>query len=263
MKKTLIAAAIMGTCGMASADSNVCNFSTDYNIDINEESVSFNKEDGDSFEFRDRLMLINGKAITLTDEQTRASLKLQQGARAMVPKIAEIAVEGAELGIKATTMVLTSLFGDDMEMQNELIEPIEAISEKIKQNVSATRLNTQSLEKSFDDAFDQEFEKMIEKAAVKYSGKIVSNVLSSIFSGDEEELKDFEFRMENLEKDIEVYVEDNAKTLEIKANSLCVDMAALEEFDTKLETVSGYPEGGLFHQDSNKGINFSDLKINM
>jgi hypothetical protein len=262
MKKVFIAAAIIGTCGIASADSEVCNFSTDYNIDINEERVSFNKTDGDSFEFKNGGLIVNGKTVVLTKEQAQASQNLQQGARAMVPKIAEIAVEGAELGIKATTMVLTSLFGDDMEMQNDLIKPIEAMSEKIKQNISATTLNTEALEKSFEDAFDDEFSKVIETAAVKYSGKIVSNVISSIFSGDEEELKDFEFRMENLEKDIEVYVEDNAKELEKKAELLCGDMAALEAFDTQLEAVNGYPVNGLFHTDSDDGFNLNKLTIN-
>lgn len=262
MKQILIAAAILGTSCLASADSELCNFSTDYNIDINQQRVQFNQSNGDSFEFKGDQLWINGKLVDLSQQQTEASLNLQQGARAMVPKIAEIAIEGAELGIKVATMVLTSLFGDDQAMQKDLIKPIEALSDKIKKNMSATQLNTEALEKSFDEAFDDEFEKMLEAAIIKFSGKIAANVLSSIFSGDSEELKDLEFRMENLEKEIELYAEENAKELEIKANLLCQDMAALDKFDTQLESVSGYPENGLFYQDNDNGFNFNHISIN-
>jgi len=264
MKKILIAAAILGVSGLANADtqSNVCHFSTDYNIDINEQRVLFNKSDGDSVEFKKGKLLLNGEVVELTAAQAEASMNLQRGARAMVPKIAEIAVEGAELGIKATTMVLTSLFGDDQEMQNDLIKPIEKLSDKIKQNISASKLNTEALEKSFDEAFDNELEKVIETAATKYAGKIVSNVLGSIFSGDSEEMEDLEFRMENLEHDIEEYVEANAKELETKADSLCLDMAELDKFDAQLESVNGYPNDGLFQENDKDGFNVSNFSLN-
>ena len=42
MRKALIAAAILGVCGIANADSNICNYSTDYNIDIDQQRVIFN-----------------------------------------------------------------------------------------------------------------------------------------------------------------------------------------------------------------------------
>ena len=245
MKKTLIAAALFGASGVALADSKVCDYSVNYDINISDASVVFDKRNGDSIEFKGDKLFINGESVALTADQQEASFKLQQGARQMVPKIAEIAVEGAELGIKATTIVLSTLFGNDTDIQNELLEPIEAISDKIQQHITETRMNTAELEKAFDNAFDEEFEQMIETAASKYSGRIIGNVLSAVFSGDQEELKDLEFRMETLERDIEKYVEANVSDIEVKAENLCVDMAALDEFDTRLESVDGYPKGGI------------------
>ena len=262
MKKTLIATAILGMSTIAQADSNVCQFSTDYDINIDEKSVIFKKEGAETIEFKGETLLINGEAVRLSEQEKQASLALQSGARAMVPKIAKIAVEGAELGIKASTMVLSSLFGNDPDMHKDLIAPIEKISETIQANINETTMNTAELEKAFEDAFDEEFEQMIETAATKYSGKIVGNVLAAVFSGDEEEIKDLEFRMENLERDIEKYVESNAEELEKQADSLCLEVAALEKFDSALEKVEGYPSEGVIQADGDglniKGFTWSD-----
>ena len=261
MKRALLVACIMGTCGLASAESNVCDYSTDFNINIDEQSVLFEKNNGDRFEFKNDQLFINGNSIELSAQQRRASSKLESGARAMVPKVAVVAVEGAELGIKAATMVMTTLFSDDPKAQEELMVPIEAIGERIKQNISKTQLNTEALERSFDEAFDEEFEKMLELAITKYSGKIVGNILTTVFSGDGEELKDLEFRMENLEQDIENYVEQHAAELERKAEALCEDMAELDVFDTQLESVDGYPQKGLFSKNTGKGFKFSSISF--
>jgi len=47
MKKILIASALMGMSCVAVAHNNECQFSTDFNIDINDTSVVFEKEAGD------------------------------------------------------------------------------------------------------------------------------------------------------------------------------------------------------------------------
>jgi hypothetical protein len=154
-----------------------------------------------------------------------------------------------------------TLFADDLGAQKDLMEPIEAISQKIKANISSTQLNTETLEKSIEDAFDDEFERAIEIAATKYSGKIIGNVISSIFSGDAEELKDLEFRLENMGQDIEKYVEENAQELKIKAEALCEDMLAIDRFDNILAEVKGYPKDGLIQKDKNHGFKISKLSL--
>lgn len=263
MQKTLLTLALIGVIGGVQAhdNDNECRFSTNYDVTVESNEVVFAKKNGDKIAFIGDELMINGEEVTLTDEQREAAESLRENTKAMVPKIAEIAVEGAELGLKATTVVMTSLFGDDMDMQNELIKPIEAVTEKIKANITPKSFNSEALEVSFKEAFDEEFEQAIEAAVTKYSGKIVSNVLTAVFSGDSEELKDFEFRMENLEREIETYVTDNAKDLEIKAESLCGDLAKLEEFDSQLEGVDGYPSEGVFETDGDGNLNFTNLNF--
>jgi len=262
MKKTVIAVLLTGVISGVSAHSNECEYSVDYNININDQQISFDRKNGDKVVFEGNQLTINGTSASLSSDQLKISQSFQRETRALVPKIANIAVEGAEIGVKAATIAMTSLFGDSEEVYNDLIAPIEAISAKVKANISETSLNTQELEKAFDDDFESEIEKLVETAISKYSGKMVSKIIGSIFSNDNEEMEDFEFRMENMEHDIERYVEKNAKTLEAKADELCGDLKVIAELDQKLEAIDGYPKDGIIQEDSNNGFKVSGLRFN-
>lgn len=262
MKKTIIAGLLAAMTGGVSAHSNDCDYSVDYNINIDDQQIRFHKKSGDNIVFSGDELLINGKSLSLTSRQRQTSEDFQKQTRAIVPKIAYIAVEGAEIGVKAATIALTGLFGDSEDVQKDLIDPIEAISTKIKANISETSLNTEELEKSFEDDFENEIEELVETAISKYSGKMVSQIIGSIFSGDEEDMKDFEFRMENMEHDIERYVEKHAEALEEKADELCVDLKAIAKLDEQLEGIAGYPEDGVIQEDSDHGFKISGLSIN-
>ncbi len=262
MKKTMIALMLAGTVSAVNAHSNGCDYSVDYNININDQQLRFDKKSGDSIVFQGDKLMINGQSVALNDKQLQASRELQEQSRAVVPKIAYIAVEGAELGVKAATIALTGLFGDGEDVHKDLIEPLEAISAKIKDNISETSLNTEVLEESFDEDFENEIEDLVETALSKYSGKMISQVIGSIFSGDEEDVKDLEFRMENMEHDIERYVETHAEVLEEKADELCVDLKSIAELDKQLEDVDGYPKEGIIQENSDHGFRVSGLSIN-
>jgi len=259
--KAIVIGLMFLLAGNVSAETDVCDFSTDYNIEINDERMIFSQTDGDKFEFISEQLRINGELAALNPAQVETSLQLQSEVRAMVANIAQIAIEGAELGLKAATIALSALSGDDEQMQRDLLEPIAAVSEKIKANISATHLNTETLEKSLDAAFDDELEQVVETAVTKYSGKILGGLMRSILSGDKEELNDLEFRMENLERDIETYVEANASALEDKANALCADLVRLDKLDDQMEAVRGYPQGGLFRATGGGSFKISNLML--
>ena len=254
MKKLLIATAIAGSCGLASADTDICDYSTDFNVEINEQSVLFKKDNGRSFEFKGNQLFIDGEVAELSKDQQKAIAELQERARAMVPKIAEIAVEGAELGVTAATMVLTALFEDDQALQQELLEPIKEATAKIKENINKDLMNSKELEKLLDESFDEKFEEAIESAATKYASKIIGNIFDNLFSENSEELEKLEARMEQLEKNIEESIKVNATKLEEKAESLCQDIIAMDALDNQLDGVEGYPEDGLIQKDGDFGF---------
>ena len=261
-KKSIIVIALTVASLSISAHSNVCKYSINYNIEINQQQIKFDDKNNRSLIFTSDQLLIDGKPAELTEEQLKTSRAFQAETRKILPKVAEIAIEGAEIGVKAVTIVVTALFGADDEVHADLIQPIEAIAAKIKANVSQHSLNTRALEKSFDEEFEQQIESLMSKAISKYSGKIVGQILGSIFSGDSEELEDFEFSMENLEHDIEMYVETHAQALEIKAESLCEDFAIIAKLDKQLEVIEDYPENGVIQIGSRDGLQISGLNLN-
>lgn len=234
-----------------------CQYDVDYNIKVNEQQITLTHPKKETITFEQGQLLIDGKSVSLSDKQRVASNDIQSRTRVLIPKIADVAVEGAELGIKAATMVFTALGGASAEEQKELMKPLDKISEKIRNNINHKTFNNQTLTDSFDKELEDEIEKFVGKAISQFSGQMVSQVLGSLFSGDDEkneEMKDFEFRMENLEHDIETYVESNAKELEVKAEALCGDLEKLAELDLVLESVDGYPKNGIIHE--GKGHSF-------
>ncbi len=261
MRKVMLTTLLCGVISGVAAESNVCHYSTDYNINVVENGVIFSKSSGEKLEFAGNNLLINNKQVGLDDKQIKASVAFEKNARQMVPQIAEIAVDGMELGLKTTSMVMAQLFADDVQVQKDLIQPIERLSLKLKQNINHEFVNVEALETSIEKAFDEEFAQLIETAVTKYSGKIMGNVLSSVLSGDSEELEDLEFRMENLEHNIEKYVEDNAGGLKVRAEQLCDQVAELDKLDETLRGVEGYPKEGLIQKNSKKGFKFSTLDI--
>ncbi|MCF6192871.1 MAG: YggN family protein [Kangiellaceae bacterium] len=242
------------------AEGSECHFSVSHDIEISEQKLIFQK-DNQKLTFTPDQLFINGKVTTLTSAQSQASKQLYRETRRLVPKISEIALEGAELGIKAATLVITSLFGVDEDVHNDLIKPIEALSQKIKDKISVNSINTKALNNIFDEEVDQELERLLSRAMSKYAGQMASQLISKIFSGDSEEIEDLEFKMENLEHDIEAYVESQSGSLEDKANALCKDLDRLAEVDAKLESVKGYPVGGLIQVDSKGGFHVSSIDL--
>lgn len=262
MKKVLIGSLATILClPLAAHNNEVCEYGLNYNINISSDTIKFSNEETNTVEFSGSTIIVDGKKLELNSEQKAYSAKFDRQTRQVVPKIADIAIEGAEIGLKAATLAVTALFGEDQEVHKDLILPIEKISDKIKANVNDKMLNAHTIETSFDEELEREIEGLVAKALSKYSGEILGQVLSSVFSGDGEEMKDFEFRMENLEHDIETYVDSQATALEAKAETLCEDIKLLSELDQKLIMVDGYPSTGLISLGNDHSKKLSSIKF--
>jgi len=249
--------------GSSSYSNEQCSYSVDYNINIDDQKIVLTHPKKKSITFLNGELLIDGESVDLTSEQLVASKNLQIKTRALVPKVADIAIEGAELGIKAATLVITALGGATQAEQKAMLEPLNKISQKIRDNVNHKTLNNKTLSDSFDKEIEAEIEQFVAMAIRKFSGRMIGQLMGSIFSGDEEseEMKDFEFRMENLEHDIETYVEANARELEIKAKALCGDLEQMAEVDLVLESIDGYPENGVIHKGKGRSFHINRFSL--
>ncbi|MFT6734499.1 MAG: hypothetical protein ACJAS9_002700 [Polaribacter sp.] len=241
-----------------------CEYSVDYNVKIDKQKISLTHPQKKSITFTSEGLVIDGKSIELTTAQKDSSNRLQVKTRDLIPKVADIAIEGAELGIKAATMVITALGGASQAEQKEMLEPLDKISKKIRENVNHKTFNNKTLSDSFDKEIEKDIERFVAKAIKKFSGRMIGQLMGAIFSGGDEkseEMKDFEFRMENLEHDIETYVESNATALEAKAKVLCGDLEKMAKIDLVLESVDGYPENGIIHKGQGRNFHINRFSL--
>ena len=246
MKKTGVVILLLSSCMVASADSSVCHFSSQYNIEVDENRVMFRKQGGSRYEFQRGNLVINDQQIKLAPGQQDSVTGIYETTRQLIPKLADIAAEAAELALKTTTVVLTTFFGGDEEIYQELVRPIEVLADKIRENITADHFNAEALDRSFEATFDKEFELMVSRAIDHYTQDL-SGIAVNIFSGEAGNIEDLAVRLENMGEQLESYVEANVHDITTQAELLCQDFAQLDLYDDQLLDLEGYPRQGLIH----------------
>ena len=235
---------------LVSAHSEQCDYSMDFNLEISEQKLVFiNQKVGKVEFFADRLQ-VDGQTLVLSKQQAKASRDFDQLARQMVPKVVEIAIDGAELGVKAATIVVSSLFEDDPQAIEDLVKPISDFADKIRADITEKQINTHSLNATLEHQFEQKIDQLVEKAFSKYAGKIIGQVFDAAFSIEDDSKSPFSQRMDKMQQNLDKYVEAESDVIEKKGEALCSDIKQLAKFDQVLESIKGYPATGLIQQDS-------------
>ncbi len=237
MRKYLLATACSIIAFSAHAKLQSCDFNLPYDIDIERQEVKLSTNDRELMRIDENNRLYLDEHLqSLNAEQQKLVEQMGNEYRALVPSIAKIAGEAAEIGIKAASLTLSALFVDDPTFSDSITTKLDGISEKIEAHVNSKHLSGNLLsEGELDSALEADLEAVIEEAVSKASGKVVVNVLAKIFSGDPEEMNDLEFRMEMFEKDMEAQVEKEAVKLEASAEELCQRVAELDKVEEKLQ----------------------------
>jgi len=246
MKKTGVVILLLSSCMVASADSSVCHFSSQYNIEVDENRVMFRKRGGSRYEFQRGNLVINDQQIKLAPGQQDSVTGIYETTRQLIPKLADIAAEAAELALKTTTVVLTTFFGGDEEIYQELVRPIEVLADKIRENITADHFNAGAMDRSFEEAFDEEFELLLSTALGRYA-QTIGDVVAGLFSSEGPSIKDLAVRLEDMGEQLQSYVEASAHDIRADAELLCQDFAQLDLYDDQLLDLEGYPRQGLIH----------------
>ncbi len=221
----------------SSANINTCDIEFNYDLNIDNQQVIIAKKQKELVKFStSNDLYLEGTKQSLNAEQQELVNQMADGYRAIVPLVANVAAEAAELGIKAATLTMNALFAKNPELNQEFLTKLDGISERIKVHINETTLNGSAFsEDGLDQELEQEIESLVEKAITESSRGLIASALSGIFSGDEQEMKDFELRMEMFEQDIESQIEAEAGKIEIEAEKLCNKVKSLDEIETKLQ----------------------------
>jgi len=247
MKKIGLIFLLLTSCMGVNADSSVCHFSSQYNIEADENRVIFALQDGSRYEFRPGNLIINDEQAILNLRQQDSVTGIYETIRRLIPEVAVVAAAAVELALKTTAFITTAFFGGDEEIHLELSRPIQLLADKVRVNITADRFNAEAMDQSFEAAFDKEFELMVSAAVDRYT-QALSGVVTDFFSGEAGGIKALAERLDNMGEALESYVVEHTRELEAQAELLCQDFAQLDQYDDQLLRLEGYPVGGLIYK---------------
>ncbi|NVJ50340.1 MAG: DUF2884 family protein [Gammaproteobacteria bacterium] len=229
-----IACSTMATAGIKVDD---CNLDIPYDISINQKEVSIRDKTNTIMRVdADDRLFINQTAVDLSPKQQQLVKEMGREYRAMVPTIGNIASDAVGVALKAVTMTMGAVLVDDMAFQQDVNARLDKVSEKIKSKFNASFYNGQAInDGAIDDLIDEDLDAIISDIVEKSSGRIVAKALGQIFSGDEEEIKDLEFKMEMFEQDLEAELASQAEKIEQEAKKFCVHLKRIDKVETQLQ----------------------------
>jgi hypothetical protein len=247
MKKTGLVFLLLTSCVVVNADSSICHFSSQYNIEADENRVIFALQDGSRYEFQRGNLVINNEQVILDSKQQNSVTGIYETTRRLIPEVAAVAAAAVELALKMTAFIITTFFGGDEEIHLELSQPINVLADKIRENITADRFNAEAMDQSFEAAFDKEFELMVSAAVDRYT-QALGGAVTDFFSGDAGGIKALAERLDNMGEALESYVVEHTPELEAQAELLCQGFAQLDQYDDQLLGLEGYPVGGLIYK---------------
>jgi hypothetical protein len=87
----------------------------------------------------------------------------------------------------------------------------------------------------------------------------IGDIVAGLFSSEGTSLKDLAVRLEDMGEQLQSYVEANAHDIKADAESLCQDIAQLDQYDDQLLGLEGYPAAGLIRKGEGDESNGSFL----
>lgn len=187
----------------------------------------------------DQTLWLNGRELTLNDQQQALVKHYAYGIRALVPEVRQLSLDGVDLAAEAMSMVFQGF-----------LEPDNTTAQKIAQEFTLLRAD---LEKGFADGtpininqqgvsdgdflgagFEQRISNIVETSGKEISWDVIKSVVSSIFS-DNEKARDFGARMKKFGERMDREMKVRSEKLEARGNSVCRSIAALDTDEEELK----------------------------
>ncbi len=225
----------ISTTGMAKQEE--CQLDLPYQLSIDNKTVIVKDNDEELLRIDENNRLsLYGNSQHLNPSQQKLVVQMASGYRDLIPEIATIAGEAAEMAVKAVTATVTTLFSDNPDTSAKLMTKLDGLSDRIRREVEQKQLNGGIVSSDgLSDDFDAELDAIVDEVVENASGKTVLKIVSQALSGDEEELKDLEFRMEMFGKDLEAQMEFEAEKLANTAKKLCDQFDQLDGIESQLQ----------------------------
>lgn len=262
--KTLLASAILLTSTAAFAHDTShgsCDVNLEVGVKIDSHEVAFSQNGESLYKILDNeTLVVEGKAIPLSDYQQALVSQYSQDIRATVPAVRNIALEGMDLALEGINLAFNELLGEGNDVGADLTRELSYIRTEIDERFSVehgVHFNEGGIED--DELFGAEFEERIEEAVESVVKQSMGTLLIAVgqemlFAGGDMEA--FEARMENFGESIESRMEHGGEQIEKHAEELCqtvVNIDAQEEMlKQEIEALEKFNVISVSHSRSNE-----------
>lgn len=187
--------------------SRQCGFGTSYDVLVDSGGVWLRRGEGAPREifFHGGELSVDRQVRPVSDADAQRLRQLEHGAQQLVPQVAGIAREAADIAFDALAGVIEALTGSRRKARQ-----VEGWRRQTQDYVDAT-LGRGRWEQ---EPFDEGFEAGIEAAAEQMAGSIARSMLWTVFTGGSARI---EARAERMERELDARLEARSRTLESQA----------------------------------------------
>jgi len=224
----VVAVISLGVSFSAQAENLQCNFESDYTFSQQGRTLIFSRDSGPGkrIMIQDGRMVIDGKEISLGVEDKRRVTEFENETRLLIPQVQQVSHEAVDIAFNTMIEVSRALNGD---ADNQTVKKLEGARIALHQSLGKDPMFV--MNGDFDG-------KIIEPIVTDFVPDVVSaalkQALSLAFSGDDKKAKEFEARMDNLDKNIKATVEVRAKRLEPLANAMCSRLQGMDKIEDSI-----------------------------
>jgi len=230
-------------CFLGTANAQQCDINFNYGVIIDPAHVRIVSHGQTYVQINGQHQLfVNGREISLNNEQKHQLSEYTSGIRLQVPAIVSIAIEGVELGLKAVNKVISSLTGENSASHQQFQEKFDEMKWRLRARFNHSDESYYIAPQDFDD-FDEifagEFEKEIETIVSDSVGTILVAVGEAMTHREEQSteqrVETFDQRIETMGNDIKLDISNQANALEEKAEKICASLVTLDDIENKLQ----------------------------
>ena len=224
MRRTFYSLALLSLAAGAHAKDLSCNVESDYDLNINAQSVILTRDSGTPrwIVIRGDRLFIDDRWVALGPEDRQRIADFDRGTREIMPLAREIGREAAAIAFTALGEVAAGFSNDPAGTRAKLDQARKKIDARLARSITANRFDGGDLGQGIGQAVSEVVPLVI--------GDIVGGAVRAALSGDTRRLE----QMEGLDKQIEARIEPRAKALERRAEQLCAKMEALDRLDNAL-----------------------------
>ena len=219
-------------------DNNQCEVSLNYDVAVERRKLIISEDKKEVYRIELGQLYVDGAAVNLDANQQKLVNQYADEVSQQLPEVIDLVHDAVDIASTAVSMALTPLLGDATgakidEMMDRLGSRIDTVAYQ-----NGDRFYLGSTESSLEDTFGKEFEQEMEQLVQSSIGSMMMTLGSEMMNGDgdsfEEKMQAFSVKMDNVGKDIEVQIEQQAADLEERADKLCDNFQQLVVLESQL-----------------------------